>query len=156
MVNRGCKPYLVSFLSIKATHTICNFMLLAKIAITQSDVMWFEMGRQTKKLNGSNNCSPFLRFLKFFSLGRYRCGVFPVIVPVPVYRRPYPYYKRSVNGRDAIADWPWLLSIKVNGQHHCGASLINNEYAITAAHCFYNPKTKQRLDLRTIKLVAGK
>ena len=39
--------------------------------------------------------------------------------------------------------WSWILSLQLNNEHECAASLLSDEYAITAAHCFpdeYNPE----------------
>jgi secreted trypsin-like serine protease len=48
--------------------------------------------------------------------------------------------KRIVGGEDAVRhSWPFLASLRVRienrTEHHCGATLISDEYVITAAHC---------------------
>ncbi|CAH1111932.1 unnamed protein product [Psylliodes chrysocephalus] len=48
--------------------------------------------------------------------------------------------RRIVGGRRAKAgEFPYQLSLRYEGTHLCGAALIDEETAITAAHCF--PKT---------------
>ncbi|XP_077475948.1 polyserase-2-like [Stigmatopora argus] len=47
-----------------------------------------------------------------------------------------PLNSRIVGGQDANdGDWPWQVSLHRNGNHFCGASLINNQWLLTAAHC---------------------
>ena len=44
--------------------------------------------------------------------------------------------KRVVNGKDATPhSWPWMVSLRRNGRHICGGSLIKPNWVITAAHC---------------------
>ncbi|KAJ4451714.1 hypothetical protein ANN_03184, partial [Periplaneta americana] len=43
---------------------------------------------------------------------------------------------RIVGGSDAdIANYPYQLSFEYNGSHRCGASIISENWVLTAAHC---------------------
>ncbi|XP_043077327.1 enteropeptidase [Puntigrus tetrazona] len=45
---------------------------------------------------------------------------------------------RVVGGQDAQKGaWPWMASLRWLGGHVCGATLIDREWLITAAHCVY-------------------
>lgn len=43
---------------------------------------------------------------------------------------------RVVGGIDAYPhEFPYQISIQYNGTHHCGGSILNEYYILTAAHC---------------------
>ncbi|XP_058448679.1 transmembrane protease serine 9-like [Malaya genurostris] len=77
-------------------------------------------------------------------------------------RMPGPYYtmepieRPPVNGRivggvDAeIENFPYQLSLRRSGSHSCGASVLNDRWALSAAHCTYPTP-----DLDIITLRAG-
>ncbi|XP_018523817.1 trypsin I-P1 [Lates calcarifer] len=53
-----------------------------------------------------------------------------------------PLNTKIVGGEDAAPGaWPWQASLHRDGSHFCGGSLINNEYVLTAAHCFPSTST---------------
>ncbi|CAL8305250.1 unnamed protein product [Merluccius merluccius] len=63
-----------------------------------------------------------------------------------------PLNTRIVGGEDApLGSWPWQASLTSNGGHFCGGSLINNNFVLTAAHCFF-PST----DVEGLAVVLGR
>lgn len=43
---------------------------------------------------------------------------------------------RVVNGQNAQRHaWPWQISLRVNGRHICGGSIISPRWVLTASHC---------------------
>ncbi|NXP36678.1 ENTK Enteropeptidase, partial [Leiothrix lutea] len=50
---------------------------------------------------------------------------------------------RIVGGSDARRGaWPWIVSLRFNFQTICGASLVSDEWVVTAAHCVYGRQLK--------------
>ncbi|PSN49652.1 hypothetical protein C0J52_14793 [Blattella germanica] len=77
---------------------------------------------------------------------------------VPRLQRPPPRFDgRVIGGEDAnIENIPYQLSMEYMGSHRCGASIVSNDWAVTAAHCVVDYVTFPNLiPINDIKLRAG-
>ncbi|EDW74997.1 uncharacterized protein Dwil_GK15979 [Drosophila willistoni] len=56
----------------------------------------------------------------------------------------YPYDGRIVGGEvvSSVEDFPYQVSVQLNGQHICGGAIIGDHFVLTAAHCFEEPWTE--------------
>uniref|UniRef100_H0W1M7 Hepsin n=1 Tax=Cavia porcellus TaxID=10141 RepID=H0W1M7_CAVPO len=56
--------------------------------------------------------------------------------PADCGRRKLPV-DRIVGGQDtSLGRWPWQVSLRYDGAHLCGGSLLSGDWVLTAAHCF--------------------
>ncbi|KAJ3660402.1 hypothetical protein Zmor_004852 [Zophobas morio] len=67
-----------------------------------------------------------------------------------------PLDSRIVNGTDADpGDVPFIVSLRVNHRHSCGATIINEKYLLTAAHCVQNPVDRYSIQYGLTHIISG-
>lgn len=82
---------------------------------------------------GSKGRSGIGRGRPCFAHGRLRCACYSQECGVAVKTSRQ---SRIVGGSNAYSgEWPWQVSLHVQGIHVCGGSIITPEWIVTAAHC---------------------
>ncbi|XP_017055813.1 trypsin alpha-like [Drosophila ficusphila] len=71
---------------------------------------------------------------------------------------PEPSQRIFGGGPIDIKEAPWQVSLQLNGKHCCGGSIYSKDIIITAAHCRFHPRTRQKLgaDHFTIRVGSSK
>jgi len=62
--------------------------------------------------------------------------------------------RRMLTDTEAVA-WRGVGRVNVAGRRFCTGTLISARLVATAAHCLYNPRTRERVPVHEIRFVAG-
>ncbi|KAL9965889.1 hypothetical protein ACROYT_G029743 [Oculina patagonica] len=81
----------------------------------------------------------------FFALSLLVCVLTPSLIEACGRK---PFGARIVGGEEAPRhSWPWQVSLRVHGSHICGASLVNQDWVVSAAHCVDRSSDPNRYSL---------
>ncbi|XP_012579549.1 PREDICTED: transmembrane protease serine 11G-like [Condylura cristata] len=122
------------------TDVLLKFQFLVRHADSlkrQADIILHQKLKLDESFLKIDNSLPYLKEMSEVQAEHIlnnRCGI----------GRDYPTMERIADGSIARkTDWPWQASLQMDGIHFCGASLISEQWLLTAAHCFdtyKNPK----------------
>lgn len=66
---------------------------------------------------------------------RGRAAVCAVAGAITLTMAVTPSASAIIGGHDATSPYPFMASVQKDGQHYCGASLIERDWIVTAGHC---------------------
>ncbi|KAJ8020319.1 Transmembrane protease serine 3 [Holothuria leucospilota] len=65
-------------------------------------------------------------------------------------------FRRVVNGEKAVlGQWPWHVNIQYNRLPPCSGVLIDADWVVTAAHCFYNKYSRKMFEAGNLTVTAA-
>ena len=74
--------------------------------------------------------------MKSHELRKFLLPLISIIFFIPLFISQKQPPTQIIGGVEAIpGEFPWIVSLRLGGQHICGGTLIANNWVLTAAHC---------------------